>query len=238
VDLNILRALNNIRLLDWRSACAWEKLDNQKESATERLTFGTADRGPIMTEACPNFATAPNPPPAATTSTPPTSVTAAERLRQCRNSRHVPQLWRFWVIGYGGRMFISLDFVLHAFDNPRLYHCPSGHHRLNLIVYYPSLRCLCVLILLTQSLRSHMFSHQLPACDVALGYTLLVVGATGKLHSSSSEPLMYPQSDAGVHDMVSAYLGEPTTSGLPPSLLRLWNSHNTWPVHLTHAARF
>lgn len=52
----------------------------------------------------------------------------------------------------------------------------------------------------------------LPACDVALGYTLLVVGTT----------------DAGVHDMVSAYLREPTTSGLPPSLLR----SNQKPVRL------
>ncbi|KAI9450841.1 hypothetical protein BJY52DRAFT_155754 [Lactarius psammicola] len=43
-----------------------------------------------------------------------------------------------------------------------------------------------------------------PDCDVALGYNLLVVGAT----------------DAGVHDMVSAYLREPTTSRLPPSILR------------------
>jgi len=50
------------------------------------------------------------------------------------------------------------------------------------------------------------------ACDVALGYNILVVGAT----------------DAGVHDMVSTYLREPTTSRLPPSLLR----SNQKPVRL------
>ncbi len=38
--------------------------------------------------------------------------------------------------------------------------------------------------------------------------------------------------------MVSAYLEEPTTSGLPPSILRLWNLHNAWRGHLTNAARF
>jgi len=43
-----------------------------------------------------------------------------------------------------------------------------------------------------------------PNCDVALGYNLLVVGAT----------------DAAIHDMVSTYLEEPTFSGLPPSILR------------------
>lgn len=47
VDLNILRALNDFRLSEWRSACAWDKLDNQNESAAtapHNLPPRTADR--------------------------------------------------------------------------------------------------------------------------------------------------------------------------------------------------
>ena len=58
---------------------------------------------------------------------------------------------------------------------------PSLHRRFNSIVYFPSPRCLCVL-LPTPSLS--LFSpvvQQQPNCDVVLGYSLLVVGATGRL---------------------------------------------------------
>ncbi|KAH9057172.1 hypothetical protein EDB87DRAFT_1129552 [Lactarius vividus] len=51
-------------------------------------------------------------------------------------------------------------------------------------------------------------------CDVAIGYNLLVVGAT----------------DAGVHDMVTAYLEEPTTTRFPSSFLR----SNQKPVMLAN----
>ncbi|KAH9030426.1 hypothetical protein EDB85DRAFT_1434289 [Lactarius pseudohatsudake] len=69
-------------------------------------------------------------------------------------------------------------------------------------------------------------------CDVAIGYNLLVVGATGRLPFRINKRIPHNplRSDAGVHDMVTAYLEEPTTTRLPPSFLR----SNQKPVRLAN----
>jgi hypothetical protein len=62
-------------------------------------------------------------------------------------------------------------------------------------------------------------------CDVALGYNLLIVGARGRFHPPILQRnlSLFPPSDAGVHQIVSAYIGEPVTPTLPTSFLRAYD---------------
>jgi hypothetical protein len=72
----------------------------------------------------------------------------------------------------------------------------------------------------------HPYKKQLD-CDVTLGYNLLIVGARGRSPASPNSgltgPLIPSPSDAGVRELVSAYIGEPTTPNFPTLFLRAYD---------------